>query len=122
MRLAEASGGTSSGLPHTMTAGKRSMERTEILRAAADIVAGKDAAHGEIESSFGKIAAMWSAYLDVPVEPKDVAAMMILLKAARVSSGHQIDDNWTDICGYAACGGELEAAAAEAGIDAGYQD
>ena len=89
------------------------MKRGEILYKAAEIVTGKDAAHGEVEDSFGKIAQMWSAYLGAQVEPKDVAVMMILLKTVRISSGHQVDDNWTDIAGYAACGGELESAAAE---------
>lgn len=40
--------------------------------------------------------------------PEDVAAMMALLKIARIASGHAKADNWVDLAGYAACGGEIE--------------
>ena len=33
--------------------------------------------------------------------------MMCLLKLARIGSGIYSEDNWTDLAGYAACGGEL---------------
>ena len=33
--------------------------------------------------------------------------MMILLKVARVAGGSESIDNWVDIAGYAACGGEI---------------
>nr|DAU67432.1 MAG TPA: hypothetical protein [Caudoviricetes sp.] len=32
-----------------------------------------------------------------------------LLKIARIASGHAKSDNWVDLAGYAACGGEIEA-------------
>ena len=38
---------------------------------------------------------------------RDVAVMMILLKIARVASSKK-SDNWVDIAGYAACGGEID--------------
>lgn len=38
----------------------------------------------------------------------DVGAMMCLFKLARISTGHGKADNWIDLAGYAACGGELE--------------
>jgi hypothetical protein len=34
--------------------------------------------------------------------------MMALLKVARIATGHGKADNWVDLAGYAACGGELE--------------
>lgn len=85
------------------------MTRKEILDGAAVIVGGKDSQHGGTEDNFNRIARLWYAYKGVPFTSKDVAVMMILLKVARIASGHQNDDNWTDIAGYAACGGELEA-------------
>lgn len=40
---------------------------------------------------------------------KDVlAAMMAMLKIARIASGHGRDVDWIDLAGYAACGGEVE--------------
>ena len=44
----------------------------------------------------------------IGIDPKDVAAMLGLLKIARVATGHGKADNWIDLAGYAACGGELE--------------
>ena len=34
--------------------------------------------------------------------------MMALLKIARIAGGNAKADNWIDLAGYAACGGELE--------------
>lgn len=34
--------------------------------------------------------------------------MLGLLKIARIATGHGKADNWVDLAGYAACGGELE--------------
>ena len=33
--------------------------------------------------------------------------MMILLKVGRIAGGSLSQDNWVDIAGYAACGGEI---------------
>lgn len=103
------------------------MNRKEILDTACTCVNGnREQDCGSPEDNFGVIAQMWTAYLNrridamvempIPVEEwpqlvesKDVAAMLVLLKVARISSGHAKDDNWVDIAGYAACGGEIEA-------------
>lgn len=85
------------------------MKRTEVLNSANHIIHGeRQEAYGTPEDNFTKIAGMWSAYLDTDITAEDVAAMMILLKTARVKSGHGSDDNWVDIAGYAACGGEIQ--------------
>lgn len=87
------------------------MNRSEILDAAQECVCGqREQDYGSPERSFECIAAMWSAYLNHVIEPKDVAAMMALLKIARISTGHGKTDNWVDLAGYAACGGEIESA------------
>lgn len=85
------------------------MKRTQILNEANKIVCGdREQSYGKPESNLGRIAKMWSAYLDREVSPADVAAMMILLKTARIASGHSKADNWVDICGYSAIGGEVD--------------
>jgi hypothetical protein len=33
--------------------------------------------------------------------------MMALLKIARIASGQTKEDNYVDLCGYAACAGEI---------------
>lgn len=50
---------------------------------------------------------MWSIYLDTAATPIDVAMMMVLLKAARVSTGTTHLDNFVDVAGYAACAYEM---------------
>ena len=85
------------------------MMRAEILDKAKKIVTtGRNAQYGEPEDNFANIAMLWSAYLYKTIESRDVAAMMILLKLARIKGTRVSDDNWVDIAGYAACGGEVE--------------
>lgn len=85
------------------------MNRTEILEAARRCVCGdREQDYGSPEENFTRIASFWSAYLGTDIYPTDVAAMLALLKIARIASGHAKDDNWVDLAGYAACGGELE--------------
>lgn len=74
--------------------------------------------YGNPENNFQTIAEMWTTYLraadvikvhsDAVVMPHDVAAMMCLLKLARVATGAAKLDNWVDLAGYAALGGEME--------------
>lgn len=84
------------------------MNRTEIL-AAAQVIVSRDrqATHGAPEDTFARIATMWSAYLGTEIMPADVAAMMGLVKIARIRSNPTHMDNWIDLAGYAACGGEV---------------
>ena len=84
------------------------MKRKDVLAEAERAVNGnREEDYGSPESNFETIAKLWSIYLDKDIDPQDVAAMMILLKISRVKSGSGKDDNWIDIAGYAACGGEL---------------
>ena len=94
------------------------MNRSEILHAAEDCVCGqREADYGTPEDNFRVIGALWEVYLrarcigrqaDVCIEPEDVAAMMGLLKIARIATGHGKNDNWVDLAGYAACGGAVQ--------------
>lgn len=98
------------------------MKREEVLDAAKKCVCGnREQDYGSPEKSFDTIAMLWSGYLigkygmtDV-LEPKDVAAMMVLFKMARVATGHNKEDNWIDAAGYAACGAEVEKGMAQDG-------
>lgn len=86
--------------------------RQEILESALKCVNGdRDQQYGKPEDSFSIIARFWTAYLNSPgviIDRKDVAAMLGLLKIARIATGAQKDDNWIDLAGYAACGGECQ--------------
>ena len=84
------------------------MKRADILDTAKVYVTKDRAAdHGDMEDNFATIAEFWSRYLNADVTPHDVAAMMVLLKIARIRSNAAHQDNWIDAAGYAACGGEI---------------
>lgn len=84
------------------------MNRAELLAKVTEVV-GRDrqATHGRPEDSFTRIARLWSGYLDFEIHPYDVAALMALLKLARIRENPTHDDNWIDLAGYAACGAEV---------------
>lgn len=96
----------------------KTMNRAEVLDSAKICVCGdREQDYGSPEYNFNTIAEFWETYLkrscvndgaDVCINGKDVAAMLALLKIARIASGHAKADNWIDLAGYAACGGELE--------------
>lgn len=91
--------------------------RKEILKQATDAVCtDREGQYGSPENNFNLIANLWTEYLrgskicasqDVSYTAKDVAMMMSLLKIARIATGKHKDDNYIDLAGYAACGGEL---------------
>lgn len=96
---------------------KRKLTRADILHAAEKCVCGqRKTDYGTPEDNFKAIAELWEAYLNkactrgvnVCVEAKDVAAMMALLKIARIAAGGGKADSWIDLAGYAACGAECE--------------
>lgn len=96
---------------------KRKLTRADILHAAEKCVCGqRETDYGTPEDNFKAIAELWEAYLNkactrgvnVRVEAKDVAAMMALLKIARIAAGGGKADSWIDLAGYAACGAECE--------------
>lgn len=86
----------------------RSPRRKEILETAmSHVTEDRQSTHGKPEQSFQMIASLWSAYLGREVSAVDVTAMMALLKVARLRDNPGHADNWVDLAGYAACGGEL---------------
>lgn len=84
------------------------MNRKQILETAFQCVTmDRAATHGDAEQTFGLIAQLWSAYAQHPFSASDVAAMMGLMKIARLKGNPAHADSWIDLAGYAACGGEL---------------
>lgn len=97
------------------------MNRQQILDAAANaVLKDRQSSYGPPENSFQAIAQLWAVYLDArlqrhddgtltlrPLESHDVAAMLVLLKVARIAINPQHTDSWIDVAGYGACGGEL---------------
>lgn len=80
----------------------------------------RNADHGDPEDNFRNIAAFWNAHLQTrypflrtptaygdagfELDATDVALMMALMKAARLSFNPGHRDSWIDLAGYAACG------------------
>lgn len=73
----------------------------DCLIEAASVVRGeRQESYGPAERNLARIAELWSSYLDHPITSRNVAVMMILLKAARDAHKSK-HDNMVDICGYA---------------------
>jgi hypothetical protein len=92
-----------------------------VLDTAKQLTRGdRNASYGEPNQDFMKTAAMWSGYLKfklqegIVLQPKDVAAMMIMLKLSRAEHAAKLD-NWVDAAGYAACGWRCEEGKKEEG-------
>jgi len=87
-----------------------SVTRTSILKEAETLVS-KDRAeqHGDAESNFVLMAAYWNAHLGLRdyIKVDDVPVMLALLKVARLHGNNKHIDNYVDVCGYMALGGEI---------------
>ena len=82
--------------------------RKNILNDAMNVICNdRQNQYGNAENSFFEIAKLWTGYLNTTVTSFDVAMMMILLKIARCKSNPYHNDNYIDICGYAALAGEM---------------
>ena len=91
--------------------------RGEILdKARGCVCQDRNREYGEPEDGFKLIAALWEPVIqancvahgvDVSVCPETVALLMALLKVARAAQNPGHLDNWVDLAGYAACGGEI---------------
>lgn len=88
--------------------------REKVLEEAKRCVCGnREQDYGTPEDSFGRIAALWTAYMsnnsiaDTVFSASDVSIMLALLKIARLANNPEHMDSWVDLAGYAACGGEI---------------
>lgn len=85
------------------------MNRNDILETAKLIINGeREGQYGAPEDSFNNIARLWGIYLGRDLKPSDVANLMVLMKVARNMNGVYKADNWVDMAGYSALGGELQ--------------
>ena len=84
--------------------------RKRVLSEAERCVCGqRENEYGVPEDSFEMIGKLWTVYLDyaTKIYAHDVAAMMALLKIARIAKSPDHMDSWCDLAGYASCGGEI---------------
>lgn len=90
---------------------RKIVSRQEILDEALKKINGeRHEEYGDAAENFDRIAGYWNAHLGLNnfITPRDVAAMMVLLKISRLhGDGPKDVDTYVDICGYAAIGGEI---------------
>ncbi len=83
-------------------------DRELLLDEAATLVSSdRNKDYGDPKDNFDDTAALWSAYKGVTFTAHDVAVMQILVKVGRLRMSPGKWDNWVDIAGYAALGGEV---------------
>lgn len=89
--------------------------RGKILIETAAVIDGeRNIDYGEPYDDFTTTAEFWQTYIErtitrrggLALEAHDVAAMMMLLKTARLTWTADKKDHWMDAIGYAACGWE----------------
>lgn len=110
-------GGVASTAAPDQPAPSVAVGRGDILdKAKACVCQDRNREYGEPEDGFNLIAALWEPVIrencvangaDVSVTPDTVALLMALLKVARAAQNPGHLDNWVDLAGYAACGGEI---------------
>ena len=84
------------------------MKAVEVLAEATQLISGDRArTHGPMRENHDNIAALWSAYLGVPISRSQAAIMMTLLKVARTKLGEWNDDDATDGAAYFAIAAEI---------------
>jgi hypothetical protein len=78
--------------------------RTWLLNAAHETVSNDRVTnYGTPEQTFQRIAAYWTVFFGIKIQPWQVAAAMILLKMARLQNNPAHVDSLVDGCGYFAC-------------------
>lgn len=90
------------------------MKRDEFLDQVKEIVCvSRQDQHGNPESTFARIALMWTTYVyvkfgvEVQIREVDVAMMMNLFKVARACGNTENMENYLDMAGYVANAAEI---------------
>ena len=79
----------------------------DILNEARAIIQDREASYGNPTDNMSRTASLWSAYLEVPIHPHQVAGCMALVKLARAMESSKVD-NGIDGAAYFAIMSELQ--------------
>ena len=101
---------TALGIGHLMASTKMEnvMKRQQTLDAASVLInRDRAATYGDAFAMHSQIAFMWGAILKCTIRPHQVALLMAALKLARAAHNPKHEDNFIDLCGYAALASEM---------------
>lgn len=82
------------------------MNARDYLNEARAVIQDRGLDYGHPTDNMSRTASLWSAYLEMPIRPDQVAMCLVLVKVARSMESNKVD-NYIDMCGYAAISGEL---------------
>jgi hypothetical protein len=83
------------------------MNAGDYLTEAKAIIQDRGMDYGHPTDNMSRTASLWSAYLEVPLHPHQVAMCMALVKIARSMETGKVD-NILDGCAYLAISGSLQ--------------
>ena len=82
------------------------MNARDYLNEARATIQDRGLDYGHPSDNMQRTAALWSAYLEMPVTDYQVAMCLALVKIARSMESAK-PDHFFDLCGYAAISGQL---------------
>ena len=83
------------------------MRADQFLDDASELIGLRGQEYGHPAINHMRIAQMWSAYLDAPIAPEQVAICMVLVKIARSVETPKLSDNYSDGAAYLAMSGMM---------------
>ena len=107
------SGGGSNHSAVSVSVPRRLTPREQALSMAQSLIAGhRDKDYGPPIENFARAAGTltalgYKAPNGGPVQPHDIATIMLAIKLARLAHDPENPDTWIDVAGYAGCGVEV---------------
>ena len=83
------------------------MKANDYLTEARAIIQDRGMDYGHPSDNMSRTASLWAAYLEMPVEPHQVAMCLALVKIARSMETGKVD-NYIDGAAYMAISGQLK--------------
>lgn len=82
------------------------MYASDYLNEARAIIQDRGMDYGHPTDNMSRTASLWAAYLEMPIEPEQVAICLALVKVARSMETGKVD-NYIDGAAYIAIAGQL---------------
>jgi len=82
------------------------MNARDYLNEARATIEDRGLDYGHPSDNMERTARLWTAYLEIPITPEQVAISMVLVKVARSMESGKVD-NFIDAAAYIAIAGQL---------------